>query len=165
MKTVKILFWCVASLIFQANVGAQTERSGFDTLYRLMKEKNFFKVRELYDSGRARLSLSQQRFTEAVLDNSFNQLEESNRKIAELITGNAVIPDSLIVELYKIKVDNSVKLYDYASAEKSSLDLLEKYGHLLKQEEFDETKNSLKIWTALESEGRQLVIKKGNSNL
>jgi predicted aspartyl protease len=165
MKYIKMLFGCIVALIFQVDTSAQANHLSFDTLYRLMKEKNFFKAREIYESGKSQLSSSQQSFTEAVLDNAFNQLDESNQKIAQLTKGKSVIPDSLIAELYKIKIDNSVKLYDYASAKKMSQDLLEKYGYLLKEEETDDTKNSLKIWAALAREGRQRVVKKDNTRL
>lgn len=165
MRLAKMLFWCFGAFIFQAGAWAQTNHAGFDTIYRLMKEKNFFKAREIYEGGGVRLSPSQQVFTEAMLNNAFNKLEASNKKISQLINDSTSLPDSLVAELYKIKIDNSVKLYDYASAKRSSRDLLKKYVHLLKEEEVDDTKNSLRIWTALEREHRQRIVKKDNTNL
>ena len=165
MKLTRLLFWCITLFFFQANANAQVSQASFDTIYRLMREKNFFKARDIYEVRKTQLSSPQRNFMEALLDNAFNRLEESNKKISRLTAGKQALPDSLLIELYKVKIDNSVKLYEYAIAKTSSGDLLKKYRHLIKKEEADDIKNSLKIWTALEHEGRQQVVKKDDTRL
>src|SRR5680860_765903 len=123
----------------------------FNKIYTLIEQGNFFKAKEIYLEDKANLTKPYQQFTEAVLDNAFNQLEKSDKKINSLINLKNSIPDSLQVKLYNIKYDNAVKRYHYKEAKNAIQTVLNDYKKYLKEEEISDFENSLKIWTALTS--------------
>nr|AOE06143.1 conserved hypothetical protein [uncultured bacterium]CBL88168.1 conserved hypothetical protein [uncultured Leeuwenhoekiella sp.] len=123
----------------------------FNEIYILIEQDNFFKAKEIYLEDKAKLTKPYQQFTEAILDNAFNQLEKSDKKINSLNNLKNSIPDSLQVKLYKIKYDNAVKQYDYKEAKNALQTILSGYKKYLKEEEISDFENSLKIWSALEN--------------
>lgn len=143
----------------------QSRSSAFEDIYHQIKQKNFFKARDLFGEAKNKLSERDQYFTEAVLDNAFNKPEASNRKILKLSILNTELPDSLMLKISHLKEDNCMKQYDYAGAKKAVQETLQKYGHLLTEEERADLKNNLKIWTALENEPRQKVTAIGSTRL
>ncbi|SIS59026.1 Aspartyl protease [Chryseobacterium ureilyticum] len=143
----------------------QVHHSTFESLYVQIKQKNFFKAREIFVTTKKKLPSEYQYFTEAVLDNAFNKPKESNLKIEKLETGKSSLPDSLMLKIWRIKEDNCMKQYDYAGAKKAGNTTLDKYAHLLTEEEKDDVKNTLKIWTALENVPQQKVSINGDTRL
>ena len=141
--------------LLSLNVWGQTKNTAFIQIYDLIEQKNFFKAKEIYDLQKKDLSDSHQKFVEAFLDNAFNRLEESNNQINQLIKAESNLPDSLILELYKIKEDNYVKLFDYKEAKNALITILKDYKDLLSENEINGIENSLKIWFALENEPKQ----------
>ena len=136
----------------------------FKEIYHLTEQNNFFKAKERYASHKGALSEMHQQFIEAVLDNAFNKLEESQKKINALLEQNSNIPDSIQLQLYKVKYDNSVKLYQYKEAKNTAQLILSNYEKLLDEETISSYKNNLKIWTALENTPSQKTdIKKKTS--
>jgi predicted aspartyl protease len=123
----------------------------YTKIYTLIEQDNFFKAKEIYLKDKANLTKPYQQFTEAVLDNAFNQLEKSDKKINILINLKNSVPDSLQVKLYEIKYDNAVKRYYYKEAKNAIQTVLSDYKKYLKEEEISDFENSLKIWTALEN--------------
>ena len=153
MKRTKIVIAFLTLL--SLNVWGQTKNTAFIQIYDLIEQKNFFKAKEIYDLQKKDLSDSHQKFVEAFLDNAFNRLEESNNQINQLIKAESNLPDSLILELYKIKEDNYVKLFDYKEAKNALITILKDYKDLLSENEINGIENSLKIWSALENEPKQ----------
>lgn len=143
----------------------QTRASAFDMIYGQMKQKNFFEARTSFAAHKKKLPVEYQYFTEAVLDNAFNKPEESNLKIAKLEMLKFSFPDSLMLKIGRIKEDNCMKQYDYAGAKKAVQGTLQQYDRLLTQDEKDDLKNNLKIWTALENEPRQKIVMNGSTRL
>lgn len=142
---------------------AQSAESPFDTIYQLISQRNYFKARELYQSSKPAVSDTEQQVIEACLENAFNRPEESNRHIEQLLREEGRLPDSLVVQLFKIKEDNSVKLYDYREAKRTVDTLFARYRHLLSEEERKDKENNLKIWTALQDvPAQEIVIKEDN---
>lgn len=148
----------VAVMIFISAMGfGQTHHSAFDLLYKEVKQKNFFKAHSIFAENQKKLPAEYRYFTEAVLDNAFNQPEESNQKILKLEASQAKLPDSLMLKIWHIREDNCMKQYDYAGAKKAVQAALNQYNNLLTEDEKNDLKNNLKIWTALENEPRQQV--------
>lgn len=138
-------------MILLPSVGyGQARSSEFEMIYYQIKQKNFFKAREIFTEGRKKLPVEYQYFTEAVLDNAFNKPKESNLKITKLEGSKKSLADSLMLKIWNLKEDNSMKQYDYAEAKKAVQVTLERYGNLLSEDEKNDLKNNLKIWTALE---------------
>lgn len=136
---------------------AQTPAQSFDEIYNLIEKKNFFKASEIYFENKSALNVTHQLLIEASLDNAFNKLHESNKKIDQLLKTNANLGESLALHLYFLKEDNSVKLFEYKDAKKALAVILSDYKKLLSKDEIKDTKNSLKIWTALENAPKQTV--------
>lgn len=156
MKRIKIVITLLTLL--SLTVCGQTENPAFARIYGLIEQKNFFKAKEIYGSQQRELSKTHQKVVEAFLDNAFNRLQESNNQISQLIKAKSDLPDSLILELYRIKEDNNVKLFEYNEARNALIAILKNYKSLLKEDEINETQNSLKIWTALANEPKQKTI-------
>ena len=135
----------------------QVHHSAFETLYAQIKQKNFFKAREIFATTKKKLPSEYQYFTEAVLDNAFNKPKESNLKIEKLEAEKSGLPDSLMLKIWRLKEDNCMKQYDYDGAKKAGNATLDQYAHLLTEEEKEDIKNTLKIWTALENVPQQKV--------
>lgn len=156
MKHTKIivLLWTLLSLY----TCKQIEDTAFVQVHDLIKQRNFFKAKEIYSLRKNDLSKTHQKFVEAFLDNAFNKLEESNDQIAQLINRKSNLPDSLILELYKIKEDNHIKLYEYREAKNALTTILSDFKNFLSDDEINGIENSLKIWTALGNEPKQETL-------
>lgn len=163
MKLTKIIVILLTSL--SLNVLGQSQNDAFIRIYDLIEQKNFFKAKEAYNLQKQELSDTHQKFVEVFLDNAFNRLDESNRQIIQLIETESNLPDSLILELYRIQENNCVKLYDYNEAKNALTTILACYANLLSDNEISDIENSLKIWTALENEPKQAVFIKDDIHL
>lgn len=156
MKQMKVFY--LGLLIFvNLSVFGQSHDNEFKKVYNLIQQKDFFKAKELYGVNKNNLSTMHQTIVEVFLDNAFNLLQQSNQKISYMMKSKSVLPDSLWVELYKIKEDNSVKLFDYKEAKSSLETILTDYKNALTTDERKELKNNLKIWSALKDEPAQQV--------
>lgn len=156
MKRIKMIFTLLTLL--SLNVFGQTQNITFNQVYKLIEQKNFFKAKEIYNLKKNNLSTIDQNIAEVFLDNAFNRLEESNRKIKQLFYHKSILSDSLILKLYRVKEDNSIKLYQYKEAKNALESILTNYKELLSDKDVNEIENNLKIWIALENEPKQQVI-------
>ncbi|BAX82095.1 hypothetical protein ALGA_3803 [Labilibaculum antarcticum] len=147
------------------NLFGQNENLKFNDIYDLLEQKNFFKAKEMYSFAKNNFPIAYQKFTEALLDNAFNRLDESQEKITFLIDKKLSIPDSLQLKLYEVKMDNSLKLYNYKEAKNSIITILSDYKKDLTKKETASFENSLKIWSSLENTSPQKVIIKQNTIL
>lgn len=150
-------FFFIVLTLWSLNVFGQTHRTAFKVIYDLIEQKNFFKAKGIYDLKKTELSAIDQKVVTAFLDNAFNRLEESNKNITQIIKTENKLSDSLILELYKVKEDNSVKLFDYKAAKNTLQYIFKNYNKLLSEKDKDDMENDLKIWTALEPEAKQHV--------
>lgn len=125
-------------------------------IFHELEKRNFFRARELYQAQRASMNTTDQLLTEAILENAFNHPEVSNERIETLLS-NKLISDSVVLNLYKLKLDNSVKLYDYKQAAQSIQHILNEYAILLNEQEKNDFLNSLKIWMALQDAPPQSI--------
>lgn len=152
-----------AGILFFLSACNPQDEDKFNEIYHLIKQDNFFKAKELYNVYRGDLSKPYQHFVEAALSNAFNRLDESEEKINLLIKQEKSLPDSLQFELYKLKSDNSIKLYKYKEAKNAILTILSDYREFLTDETLSNFENVLKIWTAIENSPPQKVDIQGES--
>lgn len=165
MKQIKFLIFTLLTLC-TITVFGQTQNNSFEQIYKMVKQKNFFKAKETYNETKSNVSPTYQKIIEVFLDNAFGKLTESNQKIDELAREQFVsLSDSLQFALTSIKEDNSVKLYEYKEARKTTETLLDKYSKMLSTEEAESYQNNLKIWTALENQPKQMVTINESSKL
>jgi predicted aspartyl protease len=151
-----VIFWVAVLLAF--NVSSQKNNISFALIYDLIEQENYFKAQAVFDAEKTSISSEFQLVTEVFLDNAFNRLAESNQKISQLIETEKNLPDSLMLKIYQIKVDNSIKLFNYMEAKNSLGFILENYSGYLTESQIAEFENSLKIWSALENEPAQKVF-------
>ncbi|MGO3707806.1 aspartyl protease family protein [Mesonia hippocampi] len=165
-KITKRTLTFVLIIFINVNLFGQTEGDNFSQIYSLIQQRNFFKAKDVYNSNKESLSFSHQYFTEVCIDNAFNKLNESNGKIQMLIENyQKELSDSLKLHIYKLKADNSLKLYEYKKAKNAIEFILKEYTKLLDEETANDYKNSLKIWTALENQPKQKVVARGENKL
>jgi predicted aspartyl protease len=161
MKSVlKIIFTIILTTGVYTLSQAQERKVKSNEIYGFINEKNFFKAKEIYLSNQHDFSKEQQYFIESVIDNAFNRLEESTRKIEALMEDQFVLPDSLMVQLLKVYEGNAMKLFEYKKAKQVTENILSNYKELLSETEEIDLKNNLKIWTALENTPKQKISKK-----
>lgn len=154
-----IYFICLLTSIACAG---QTNNPTFNQIYTLIMQKNFFHAKAMYDSSQTALSGAQQNYLAALLDNAFNKVDLSERRIANL---KGDFSDSLWFELYKVKEDNAVKTYDYKTAKVTAQTMLQQYKYLLSPDAQNDLKNSLHMWTSLEHTPPQRVVINGTNRL
>src|SRR5690606_10174435 len=134
-------------------------------IYKLIEQKNFFKAREYYKQKSEDISIEYNLLIEATLDNAFNNLEASERKIEKLIKQSSTIPDSLMLQLYRLREDNAIKQFRYKEAKEVVKTILSQYKSLLNENEISDLENNGKIWGALENELPQHVIIANDNNI
>ncbi|SFW85700.1 retropepsin-like aspartic protease family protein [Chitinophaga sancti] len=149
-------------LLMTINCVGQTNNPGFNKIYSLIMQKDFFHAKSLYDSSKSGLSSAQQNYLTALLDNAFNQVSLSAQRIASL---KGDFSDSLWLELYRIKEDNAAKMYNYKAAKATVQTMLQQYKYLLSPDGQDDLKNSLHMWTTLEHTPPQRVVINGTNKL
>jgi len=155
LRILLFVLLCTATAFQQAD---RTPPSSFTVLKKLIREKNFFAARAAYGKQSAGFTAFQKHYAEAFLDGAFNRLEPSTRHIDHLLKGNyPQLKDSDRVHLLQLQQANWGKLYEYAKAASVLRQLLNQYPRLLTQEERDDARNTLLIWTALAGVPRQTV--------
>nr|WP_199156748.1 pepsin/retropepsin-like aspartic protease family protein [Pedobacter sp. ASV2] len=143
----------------------QVHNSAFKSIYREIKEKNFFKAKDLYNGKKGNLTVEYQYFLEAILDNAFNKTELSNQKILKIENSKTTLPDSLMFKIWYIREDNYLKQYAYKKAKSTVETILSRYKNFLSEEERSDLNNNLKIWTALENVPPQQIAIHGGTRL
>lgn len=129
----------------------------FNTIYQLIEEDNYFRAQQQFEEQHQVLATPYQKFLSAVLNNAFNQLEDSEQSIKDLLDQKDVLPDSLLFKLYEIQYDNALKRYRYQEAKEAIQTILSNYETFLDDEDKDDYNNTLKICTALANTPAQSV--------
>lgn len=153
-KKLRLSFLLILSSLFTF---AQEENKTFNQIYQLLEKDNFFKAAEVYEGSKKQLSQEFQFFTEAILDNAFNRLQDSDKRIAYLLENKNTLHDTLLYQLYKTKADNALKQYQYFEAKNALEKILKNYKDYLSENDKTDYENSLKIWTALQNVAPQTV--------
>jgi len=162
MKRVLTSFLAAGLISFS---GLAQQDLAFQDVYQIIYHNNPFKARDVYSTTKDNLSLVHQKFIEAFLDNAFGRLTESNEKITELQNKLDQFPDSLQVALYTMKVENSLKLFEYKEAKIAIEHILENYEDVLTKKAADEYRNGLTIFTAIENQPKQQITINGDQKI
>jgi len=132
-------------------------------LQELVDQKDYFALKDAYDSQRTQLPKVYAMYFDAILQTVFNHPAKSNELIADILKAEPqrLSPDWL-KRLYSIKLQNHIDLFEYAQAERVNRFIVATYGDLLDSTEVDEYRNSRKIWEALEDAPKQEIVRNGD---
>jgi len=129
----------------------------------LLKQKDFFRLRDLIAAGDDNLSPEKKRYYQACTDNAFNRNEASDSAIARLLNGSRDLPDSLKANLLLLKEDNDFKLGRYARAADANKLLLTSYSTQLDSSDLDDLRNRALIENGLVAIPAQQTIFPGDT--
>lgn len=146
---------CICILLTFCSITTFAQFNG--EVFSEIKEKNFFKAKEVYSSTKAIYNIVAQEYIEATLENAFNKPTRSNDRIQLLLSNNKILPDSIQLQLYQLRTDNFINLFEYKKAAETVQYILTQYRSLLPQKELEDLNNSYKIWNALKDEPKQVV--------
>jgi len=133
MKTTIGLF--LAALLFSCSSEVNLEKEAH--LLQHLEDQHLFKLREVYDLNTEPISRKADLQIQAQLLNTFNQNEESNEVIDELIElYEDELTDSLKMEIFTLKADNYFKLFDYESGFMANKLLIEGLRHVMDSVEY-----------------------------
>ena len=129
-------------------------------LNHLVETQDYFRLRTALDEQEHRLSNNHTRYYRAMLACVFNDPEQSNQQIATLLDHpDATLGDTLMKELYGIKLQNHIQLDEYGKADQTNTFIQEHYRSLLDSSERDDLQNTQKIWHALRDIPKQEVVR------
>lgn len=128
-----------------------------DSIHYYLEEDNFFKAQELFATERKSLDKASDIYIGLTLENAFNRNQESQKLVNQAIKKIKDYPDSIQLKIYEIKADNEVKLFDYKASLQTNQLILEKFAHLLTDEEKNNSKNNITLWGALRDVPKQTV--------
>ncbi|WP_461534198.1 pepsin/retropepsin-like aspartic protease family protein [Sinomicrobium sp.] len=120
-----------------------------DQLDKLIEQEDYFRFRAVLNAQEDELSEPHALYYRAIADQVFNQPERSNQSIAMLIEDSEELNDTLLQELYNIKLQNHIYLNEYRKAEETNMFIRENYRSLLDSSELGDLRNTWKIWKAL----------------
>lgn len=126
----------------------------------LIKTQNYFKLKEKFTTQKDKLSKDHALYYKAIVLNVFNDIEESNHVINELLAlKSSVLTDTMLNTLYNTKLLNHINLYEYRNAELTSEVIQNKYHKLNDSSEIASLENELKIWKSLRNTPKQEIIR------
>ncbi len=160
MKLFFLLFFTTVSF----DVYAQQDKAGtsLNELRQLYQEKRLYvleKALEGYTAGpqyRAVKNL----FT-AALQNAWMRVEASEESLQRISQQQlALIDDTLQLMYYRLRSDNSIKLFDYKGAASTGAFMVDHYARFFTEKELQELKESNDIWKLTAAEQPQQVSHK-----
>ena len=156
MKKLLLLF--ISLFSFCGNIYPQS----FNDLYTLYKHKEYFRLRDLSVSTRQLNTDWQKIYFSSLVKSLFCDFKGANNDINKLTDEYfAYIPDSLITELYKIKIINHANLFEYKDAFDCSNIINSKYKKYLSKEEGEDFESDVTLWKAIIDAPSQETIKPG----
>ncbi|MEO8665462.1 MAG: retropepsin-like aspartic protease [Ignavibacteria bacterium] len=160
----KIIFTLLLSFISAITFGQDKDIP--QTLNKLYNGKQFFKLRSELDKEISMIDEIQKEYFQSLVFSIFNRPAESNTLIDKLLNNNkGSLTDSMIVELYKSKLVNSVNLFLYDDALKTTEIILSQYKYLIEKEHFEDFENTNQIWKASAGLSPQTVTITGDTKL
>jgi len=137
-----------------------SDKEVLKTIKQYVENQDYFKLKAYYEKHNVALAKSHQMYYKAIIHNVFNNAEESNKAIELLLKEDlSVLDDTLMNEIYKIKIFNHVNLYEYADAASASKFVQENYSNLNDSVQLENLANEYKIWNALAGAPKQQIVK------
>ncbi|MDR1756831.1 MAG: retropepsin-like domain-containing protein, partial [Culturomica sp.] len=136
-------------------------------LHELLKNKDYFGLREEFDRSKRTLSEESALYYRAWLDNAFNKCKESNAAIDDLLARPAVqSADSLVTELLTLRAGNFTRLNRYREAAETYRQLIDRQDPLRDSAACANYVNMHGLWSAVagvppttvEKPGRDVTI-------
>lgn len=138
----------------------------FHIVDSLAAGKDFFAARDYYAAQKGKMGEFHQLWAEAVIDNAFNRLAQSNQKINTLFEKyDSRLTDSVKYVLYDIKQSNHSKLYEYRDALEAQRIVLNRYSRFLKKSDREDAENSKLFWQLLANQPKQTVELSGDTRI
>ena len=135
-------------------------------LEHLIEVSDFFKLKETYVNHLDQLSETHLLYYSAIINNVFNQAEQSNQAIGELLKKHTIsLTDTMLNKLFGTKLLNHVNLYEYKVAMKSSEYIQNNFAALNDSTDLENLQNEIKIWSALKEAPKQLIVKSGDATI
>lgn len=161
MKRIIAILIVAASVIgCEISTMKMSNQKVLNQLEHNIKVSDFFKLKESYKQNINQLSETHKLYYSALISNVFNQAEESNLAIGELLEKhNSSLTDTMRNELYNTKLLNHINLYEYSEAAKASEFILNNFAALNDSSELENLQNEIKIWKALKDVPRQEIVK------
>lgn len=125
----------------------------------LLQVNDYFIARDKYQIACDSLQEFHRLKLGAVIDNVFNRLSASNRKIDSLFKFyDAKLSDKDKYRLLRTRQMNHSKLFEYKEADEAMDEMLTSNKSQIKEEDVEDYENTKKIWAALAGEPPQQVI-------
>ncbi len=115
----------------------------------LLKQKDFFRLRDLLAFGSETISPENKSYYQAHTDNAFNRNQASDSAITQLFADYRHLADSLKARLLLLKEDNDFKLGQYALAAEANKLLLTNFWTQLDSPDLDDVRNRALIENGL----------------
>lgn len=129
-------------------------------LEQLIEKQNYFKLKQVFEAQKDKLSKDHELYFKAIIFNVFNNLEESNSVIDEIINQKIInLSDTILNSVHNTKLLNHINLYEYSEAALTSEIILDEYRHLNDSTEIETLNNELKIWKSLRNTPKQEIIR------
>lgn len=137
-----------------------SDQNVLQELEQLIDTQNYFKLKQVFELQKDKLSRDHELYFKAIISNVFNSLEASNSAIDELIDQKTInLTDTMLNALYKTKLLNHINLYEYNDAVLTSEIIQNEYRQLNDSSEIESLENELKIWTSLRNTPQQEIIR------
>lgn len=160
-----ILLLFVSLLVIQPLRAREPKPKAADRLAVLLAQKDYFGLKENYEQQRAGLTPAYDYYFGAMVAGFFNQPKQSEQYIDSLLQLQPQpLQISELKQLYGLKLQNHIALFDYAEAAKTSRFLVSTYRNQLDSAEVAEYENSGKIWEALAGTEPQQLARDGDFN-
>jgi predicted aspartyl protease len=161
----KLLFYLMLALLF-TNCAKQLTKEQSAQLLKAYNEKNFFVLNSLMSKIEFSKRNPQLLLYKATLDNVFNNPEESNSLINKLLKKyEKYFNDTIIKDLYSMKVENSNRLQDYKSAYIYDSLILTKYKHICDSADIDSRTDEFLSYRILAHVSKMEITKHGDCQI
>ncbi|MDC7125936.1 MAG: retropepsin-like aspartic protease [Spirochaetales bacterium] len=165
MKQKKILLLLVGSVLFLGAcvTNSSVEADTFDEIYNYIDQQDYFIARTSYVEKKDELNPTHQKIIRALLANSFNNLDESEKLIDELLKNKSDLPESVQFKLYLTQRDNATKLYEYKKAADAVDIILKNYTEYVP--DIQDYENDFTLWSSLKDAPQQRVVINDNTTV
>lgn len=156
------------SVIACKNSGTSESKSlqHYMVIDSLLQVNEYFAARDIYSETKSALLEYHRLLAGAGIDNVFNRLEASNRKIDSLFEYyGRKLPDKEKYRLLRTRQMNHSKLFEYKEANDVMHEMLTNYKTHMKDEDVKDYQNTKKIWAALALQPAQQLTINDNTTL
>ncbi len=166
MNTIyKFILILLLSTCFLTSKG-QNQTQLIEHLNSKLNQKEYFSLRRLYNANANRLSSNHALYYSAYIDAAFNNQEESNKKILEILKlPPTTVSRTLLGEMLTLKLQNHIHLSQYKEAWQTSMFVRTTYKSEIDSFSLLQLENSEKIWLSLLNEAKQKVHKESDSEI